>query len=162
MWTSSKLRSHIADANSPAAWIFGWMLSLEGSFPENIVSSKIYPRTIDWCNRYQKAVSDAQEAAKPEVIEGDEAIKRINAAQFAEDPHGVDSTDPLGLKEGQQVTLSPRDTGFTRSESGPLVAITKSEIVVASKTKAGTTLHIHTPRWNFRVRAAESNGTNGA
>lgn len=130
------------------------MLSLEGSFPDNIVSEKIFPRVYAWCDRYQKAVTAAQEAAKPEVIEGDEVLKRMAAAQFAEDPHGVDDLDPLGLKEGQQVAVAPTDTGFGCVEKGPLVAVTKSEIVIGSKTKDGTVVHIHTPRWNFRAQPA--------
>ena len=139
-----------------AAWIFNWMMSLDGSFPQDMVSQQTHPKTIAWCERYNKAVTAAVEAAKPEVVDVAEVLKRLAQASFAEKPSGVDIVDPLGLKEGEIVTVAPIDTGFTVSETGPLLAITAEEIVIGSKTKDGTEVHVHSPRFNFRVKPAST------
>jgi glutathione S-transferase len=56
-WVLNTQHPTLADIH--AAWIFDWMMSLEGAFSENIISEKIYPKTYVWCERYRAAVDRA-------------------------------------------------------------------------------------------------------
>lgn len=136
-----------------AAWIFDWMMQLEGSWPADLISDKIYPKTFAWCNRYHEAVDAA--GGNKEIVEGDAALKQIGSAGLLEPTkNNVDGNDPLGLKKGSKVKVSPIDTGYTAQEEGSLVTLNAEEVVIAKKTKNGDEVFLHCPRWNFRIQAA--------
>ena len=148
-WVLGTHKPMLADIQS--AWIFEWTLSLEGSFPEDVISQKIYPQTFAWCKRYRTAVDEAtNSASKPEEIDGAEAMKRLEEAS-AEGNTRVDSKEPLGLKQGQEIEVSPVDTGTTGVQKGKLVGLDETETVVSTKTKSGSQIRVHFPRWNFKV-----------
>ncbi len=142
----------LADVQS--AWIFDWMLSLEGAFPEDVISQRIYPKTFAWCQRYHSAVDEAtKSASKPEEIDGAEALKRLEKSS-TEGNIQIDDKEPLGLKQGQDVEVTPIDTGKTGVQKGKLLGLDRTEAVVGSKTKSGSQLRVHFPRWNFKVVAS--------
>jgi hypothetical protein len=60
-------------------------------------------------------------------------------------------SDPTGLKEGQEVLMYPIDTGFESKDQGKLIGLTSREAVVSAKSKDGTEVRIHHPRWNFEI-----------
>ena len=134
------------------------MLQLEGSFPDNLISSKSHPKTFAWCDRYHKAVEAAQ--PKQDPIDGKEALKRVAAADYAEPKGSVAANDPLGLKQGQDVVITPVDTGFTAKQTGSLVGLESDEVVISTKTEDGTEIRIHSPRFNFSI--VPSNAANGS
>jgi hypothetical protein len=134
------------------------MIGLD-SFDKNIISEQSYPKTFAYCQRYREAVTAAAEAEpKPEKIEITEVLKRFAKASFAEPTKQVDSKDPLKLTQGKHVSVAPTDTGFSAQDIGPLLAVSTHEVVVGSKTEDGTEVHIHAPRWNFKVKEVEVNG----
>ena len=100
----------------------------------------------------------AAKTATPDKIEIDEVLKRMAKASFAESAKKVDPKDPLGFSDGQHVSVSPSDTGFSAQDIGPLLAVSEHEVVVGSKTKDGTEIHIHAPRWNFTIKEVQTNG----
>ena len=111
----------LADVQS--AWIFDWMLSLEGAFPEDVISQRIYPKTFAWCQRYHSAVDEAtKSASKPEEIDGAEALKRLEKSS-TEGNIQIDDKEPLGLKQGQDVEVTPIDTGKTGVQKGKLLGL---------------------------------------
>lgn len=142
-------RPMLADLQS--AWIFDWMLGIDGAFPKDLISNKIFPKTFAWCQRYHTAVEEAtKNASKPAEIDGAEALKR--AAQSSPlSGLEVDPEEPLGFKQGQRVEVSPIDTGMSGVQKGLLVGLDKTEVVVESKTKSGGRVQVHFPRWNYKV-----------
>lgn len=142
-----------------SAWIFDWMMQLDGSWPEDLISSKRYSKTFAWCGRYRQAVDGA--SGKNEVIEGPEAYKRVMAAGAVESRlTGVDGHDPLGLKEGDTVKVAPMDTGYTAAETGQLLVLDAMEVVIETKTKPkegpADSIRLHCPRWNFSIEKVMS------
>jgi glutathione S-transferase len=138
-------------ADIQSAWIFEWMMGLEGSYPEDSISEKIFPKTYAWCKRYRAAVDEATNAGpKPEEIDG-AAAEKILASASASENFPFDSKNPFGLKQGQEVQVSPTDTGLTGVQKGKLVGLDENETVVSTQTKAGTGITVHFPRWKFQV-----------
>ena len=151
-WVLGTDKPMLADIHS--AWIFDWMLSLEGSFPKEVISQKIYPKTFAWCQRYHSAIDEANNAtSKPEEVDGAEALKRLEKASTKSSIQ-IDPNEPLGLKHGQDVKVYPIDTGTTGVQEGKLLGLDETEAVVGTKTKTGSDLRVHLPRWNFSVVSA--------
>ena len=151
-WILGTNEPKLADIQS--AWIFDWMLSLEGAFPEEVISQKIYPNTFAWCKRYHSAVEFANNSAlKVGEIDAAEALRRLEKSSTEGNIH-IDSNEPLGLKQDQDVEVAPIDTGKTGVQKGKLLGLDATEVVVGSKTKSGSQLRVHFPRWNFKVVAA--------
>jgi glutathione S-transferase len=151
-WLLATDKPMLADIQT--AWIFEWMLSLEGSFPDTVISEKIHPKTFAWCKRYRTAVDEATNAiSKPEQISGEEAVERLEQASIRSNVQ-VDEHDPLGLRQGQSVEVAPIDTGMSGVQKGKLVGLSETEVVVGSKTQKGGEVLVHFPRWNFQVVSA--------
>ena len=136
-------------ADIQSAWIFEWMVSIPGSFPEDKISKDIFPKTFAWCQRYRDAVDKATNAIKPEEIDGAEAAKRLEKASTSSTK--VEANAASGLKEGQDVEVAPADTGKTGVQKGKLLGLDDIESVVGSKTKSGAQIRVHFPRFNFKV-----------
>jgi glutathione S-transferase len=148
-WILGTDKPMLADVQS--AWIFEWMLGLDGSFPTDLISDQIYPKTFAWCRRYRTAVDEATNASsKPEEIDGAEALKRITRSTTYASPK-MDLNEPLGLREEQKVEVSPIDTGMTGVQKGRLLGLDQTEVIVSSTTKSGEHVPVHFPRWNFKV-----------
>lgn len=111
---------------------------------------------FSWIGRFKQAVSTAKASApKPVRLKGPDALKRIVAADFAEPEQGVDETDPLGLKKGEDVEVWPIDSGFTKKDRGILESLTSEEVVIATQTKVGgKEIRIRAPRHGFRIAKA--------
>lgn len=151
-WVTGEDGPKLADIH--AAWIFDWMMQLDGSWPSELISRKKYPQTFAWCERYHAAVEAA--GGTNEVVEGPEALKRVHAAKLDGESGQVEEHDPLGLKKGQKVNVSPIDTGYTAQEEGELLSLHGQEVIVGVKTKEGADVRLHCPRWNFRIKGAQN------
>lgn len=144
----------------PAIWPFHWVLGLKGALPPTLVSAEKFPKVFAWISRFNAAIEEAKKAApKPTTFKGADAIKHITQADFYESEGEVDSSDPLGLKKGQDIESWPIDTGFRHHDRGKLVSLTSKEVVFAVQSKVGgKEVRIHHPRWNFRTRAVGGEG----
>lgn len=142
-----------------ACCIFDWLLQLPGTFDENFISSKTYPHTFAWRDRYSSAIADARSSlpSKPTELSGEEAIARILASEFSEPESSLEvESDPVqGLTKGSEIEMWPIDTGYNCKDSGKLVKLDVHEVVVEAKTKQdeSKTVRIHYPRWNFEIVA---------
>jgi len=107
--------------------------------------------------RFSKAIKAAKAgAAKPTTLKGDEALKRIVSASFAEKESTVDETDPLGLTSGSEVEIWPIDTGTRHRDRGRISGLTRDEVVLTVKSEAeGKEIRVHFPRTNFRIQAVK-------
>lgn len=86
-------------------------------------------------------------------------MKAVLSADFVDKDLSVDKADPAKVGEGAKVQLYPTDTGgFTHKDEGTLVKLSKDEVAIAVKSeKDGVEVHLHAPRWNFRI--AETGGS---
>ena len=108
-----------------------------------------------WRNRFREELKSAQECApKPLALESTDAVSAILGAEYTDTGLFVDPGDPAKLREGTNVELYPTDTGgFTHEDRGRLIKLTKDEIAISVKPELGDKeVHVHAPRWNFRVQ----------
>lgn len=106
-----------------------------------------------WIERYKSTIEAAKKSAPtPTELEGKDAVPKILKSQFTDNVPF--QADPTGLKEGQEVQMYPIDTGFESKDQGKLIGLTAHESVVSAKSKDGTEVRIHYPRWNFEITPA--------
>lgn len=129
--------------------------------PASIISPTQFPKVFAWISRFQDALKKAKDSGfKPVTIKGKDVIKYMQSARFVESAGEVDANDPLGLRAGEEVEVWPIDTGFSHRDRGTLLSLTPSEVVVGKKTKAGgQDIHVHMPRWGFRIARPKKTGT---
>ncbi len=143
--------------------MFDWLLEMiPGGLPEEAFSTKTYPETFAWRERYSEAVKAATEKlGERPVIEGEEAAKRIISSKFEESNIHVDESDFVGVKKGSQVESWPIDdhSGRKNREVGELIGLTHEEVVLQKKIPhEETTIRVHLPRWNYRLESAGAKG----
>jgi len=149
-------------ADIEAIWVVDWLVSMKGSLPAEVISARQFPNVYAWIERFRAAVKAARSAVpKPTALKGPAAAKFILDAEFAESS-GVDANEPLGLTAGMEVEVYPTDSGFLNRDRGRLVALTQSEVTVASRSSEGREVRIHAPRTGFRVTAIEATAGAGA
>lgn len=133
---------------------------IPGGLPDDFFSSKQYPKTFAWRDRYSEAVKKAAaELGERPVIQGPEAAKRISGSKFRESLVHVDERDFTGVKEGSKVESWPIDdhSGRKNHESGELVGLNHQEVVIQKKIPhEETTIRVHLPRWNYRIESADA------
>ena len=134
---------------------------MKGALPQDLFSTKQYPKVFAWHDRFNKAVKAAKAAvAKPTTLKGDAALKRIVDASFAEKEPTIDGQDPLSLKSGSEVEIWPIDTGVRHRDHGRVVGLTRDEVVLSVKSEAeGKEIRVHFPRTNFRIQAVRDGAT---
>jgi len=156
-WILKTNRPSLADIE--AIWPFHWLNGLKGALPPSVMSPTQFPKVFAWIQRFDAFTSSAAKAAgKPKIIKGSEALSQIMSSDFAEAEGGVPSNNLLGLKKGDIIEVWPIDSGFRNKDQGPLVALSDLEVVIATKTKEGTTVRVHAPRHGFRIRAIGQSG----
>lgn len=106
-----------------------------------------------------KEVEKAQaQAGKALRLQGVDAVQAVLSSDFTDKQLSVDSNDPVQLKEGTSVEVFPTDGGGFMDKDkdrGRLIKLTKDEVAIAVQSEKGDKeLHIHAPRWNFRIREA--------
>jgi len=155
-WILKTEKPSLADIE--AIWPFDWLDGLKGALPREIIGETQYPKVFAWIGRFRKAITAAKATApKPATLKGDGAFQRITSAGFSEPEGLVDENDPSGLQKGQQVEVWPIDSGFRHHDTGALVALSETEVVLSTKAKGdGQEIRIHCPRTNFRIQAVQS------
>ena len=162
LWLTLKVWTYemIADVEAyliPGVWAIDWIIT-GLSPPKEYFSEQIYPKTYDWQRRFMAEVESARaKAPKPVTLSGGDAVKAVLDADFSDNPI-VDPKDPVGLEAGTNVELYPIDSGgFTHKDKGRLVKLTRDDVAIAVRSeRAEREVHVHAPRWNFRVAEVES------
>lgn len=166
LWRTLKVsrNQHLHELSSLAdfcrllgVWALDWLLGVPGGLESIYFNDKIYSKTYAWVERFRSAVKTAKKSApKPVELKGPEASKHIYSASYSTDEKFVDDNDPLQIKEGEVVDVWPTDSGTNHRDQGKLVKISKDEVVIAVKGEQGEELHLHAPRWGFRIRPVSS------
>lgn len=129
-------------------FIFQWILvGHKGAEPE--VSPSTHPKIYAWVKRCLSSLP----RSKAGKIKFDEARKVLQqGAASSGSTHAALATsavpEPTGIKVGDQVTVTPVDTGRTHPQAGTVDFISAEEICVL--TSEG--IHIHFPRIGYAVR----------
>ena len=105
-----------------------------------------FPRLRPWYERVQELGAQP----KPEKLSAVEAIA-ICAAARTHAPAVVEPTLAHGLKQGDEVTVTPTDYAHD-SVVGRLMGLTSGEVVVARDDARAGRVHVHFPRIGFQVR----------
>jgi glutathione S-transferase len=106
-----------------------------------------FPNVVAWADRLA-----AVGHGTPTAIEGTDALAIAKAAEPAA-PASTDARDLHGRVLGQQVSVTPDDTGKD-PVSGELVAIAVDEIAIRRHDPLVGDVVVHFPRAGFVVRAA--------
>lgn len=150
-WIAGGKEPTLADVE--AHFVIEWLIGMPGALPNDFETR--FPKVFAWAKRLSTLVK--QKTKKPVRITGEDARNHIFNAGANDPSRGVDSNDPTGLKEGDEVEVFPVDTGFTHRDTGKLVTLNGKEIAIEVQTKtAGETVVLHVPRWGFRVQRPSS------
>lgn len=135
-------------------WSTNWALRFhDGARPE--VSDSTHPITFAWLDRVEtwlKGRRQDNDEKGPNTISWDQVKDVLLApptheyAKFV--PH--DEDNPLGLKEGVKVSVTPTDSGKTHPQSGTLISLNKKQVCL--RNDEGLVMHF--PRLNYVVAAA--------
>ncbi|UPX14072.1 uncharacterized protein EKO05_0004564 [Ascochyta rabiei] len=138
-------------ADIDAAWPFEWLIvdrGMKGALPEEQFGEKNYPRTHAWIQRFMRNIKGAKgKSPKPTALDGKTMSTRVLDATSPTEPVTFDNNDALGFHAGDMVQVFPSDYGQAHKDSGALVGLTASEVVIRNSKG----LHLHFPRWNFRI-----------
>lgn len=148
-------------ADIEAIWPHHWLTEIPGALPKETFSASTYPRVYAWIARFKRAASEAQKAlGRAERVSGKDALELITTSRWNEAPGSVDKGDSValaeGLRAGDDVTVWPTDTGTSHKDTGSLVSVSSTEVVIETRAKdaASTVLRLHAPRHGFRVKKA--------
>jgi len=108
---------------------------------------KPFANTVRWEER-MRAIGHGQRTEMP----SDEALAIARSSQ-AMPPAGVAASDPLGLEEGQRVTVTPDDYGKV-PVAGELVTLQRQEVAVRRIDERAGEVIVHFPRIGYVVEAA--------
>lgn len=139
---------------------FHWLTNMPGALSPVLISPTQFPETFNWISRFDQLVKTAQNTLPPITrLNGPDASKRILSSDYVDSKLATGSVpgvkmgeaDPSGLKPGEEVSLSPTDTGVNHKDVGKLVWLDGEEIVLEKKSEEGVTIRIHAPRHGFKV-----------
>lgn len=141
-------------ADIDAAWPFEWLIvdrGMKGALPEEQFGEKSYPKTHAWIQRFMSKIKSARgKNAKPTTVDRKTMNVRVLDAAFPSEPVTFDHNDPLGFHANDTVEVCPSDYGQAHRDRGTLIGLTVSEVVIRNSKG----LHLHFPRWNFRITNA--------
>jgi hypothetical protein len=131
---------------------------MPGALPKDVISPTQFPKVFAWIQRFRDALKQAKASAPKQVkVTGEEVIKYMQTAKFAESIGDVAVNDPLKLKAGDEVEVFPIDSGFSHRDCGTLLTLTPNEVVVGKKMNVGGgPIRVHYQRWGFRVNKTSS------
>jgi glutathione S-transferase len=143
-------------ADIDAVWPFTWLVSdrnMHGSLPPDLFSSNTFPKTYAYIARFKAEVAKAKKANpfQPTHFSGQQMKHRILNASAAPEKMAIIPDDPLQLAEGEEIEVYASDYGSTHRDRGALVGLTSTEVVIRNALG----LHLHFPRWNFRIERAQ-------
>jgi hypothetical protein len=141
-----------------AIWLFHWLIDMPGALDPAYISATQFPKVFAYVARFKTALKDAKATAPRAVtISQEQLLRHIASTRFYEPVGEVDANDPTGLQAGDVVTTWPTDSGSAHRETGKLVSLTPVSMAVAKRTTVGNTdIHVHMPRYGFRVAKAKS------
>ncbi|KAF2747441.1 hypothetical protein M011DRAFT_458323 [Sporormia fimetaria CBS 119925] len=141
-------------ADVDAVWPFEWLImepSMVDALDSQYISESHFPKTFAYVRRFMAEVEARKRTrAKPNSLSGAQVKDIILNSPFAETP-SILSADPLSLSAGDPITVFPTDYGSSNKDTGVLVGLSTTEVVLRNTHG----IHIHFPRWNFRIEKSQ-------
>ena len=150
-------------ADIEAVWPLHWMVTMPGALPADQGAS--FPRVYAWIERFSAAAGAAKKklGAVP-TVSGEDAQNIILGASYHDAEGDVDTREALaqfhGLQKGQTVQLWPIDSGFRHKDTGKLVSLTGSEVVIETQAGDAGLVRVHAPRHGFRIAPVKESKAN--
>jgi glutathione S-transferase len=142
-------------ADVDAVWPFEWLIvdpHMVECLPEEYASEQKFPKTFAWVRRFMEEVKERKgKRSKPSKLNGGEMKQRVANAGAVQSTSFIEN-DPLKLKKGDKVEVYPADYGMSHKDVGILVGLSMTEVVIRNSKG----LHVHFPRWNFRIDRVKS------
>lgn len=153
-WVGGTPRATLADLEG--IWPLDWLISdLQPS--KDHISEEIYPKVYAWRTRFRSVITSAKDQMQKAIkVNGEVAASMVLSSRFTDLELAVDANDPLKLQEGTVVDVFPLDSGHTHQDRGRLIKLTKDEVAISLESRSGVELHVHAPRWQFRVKPIDS------
>lgn len=159
-WIFKTERPSLGDVH--AIWSFDWGINLtlsagQENVGEATINERDFPKVFAWVRRFRNVYKQVvKQNGEARLLSSEETIQKILGSDYWEDEGHVDANDPLQLRKGQVVSVTPIDFGFTHSDKGELLSMTVNEVVISSKIPGGSgALRLHYPRSNFRILALD-------
>ncbi|KAK5138778.1 hypothetical protein LTR32_007743 [Rachicladosporium monterosium] len=133
-------------ADLHAVWMVKWALYTIGVAKEPGFGKEAFPKVHAWCDAFPAHDDAIQEG---QFLSTEEATKQIQGSEYACPEVGIDGTDPLQFKGGEQVSVEMTDaTPGHHPQEGKLVGLNASRIVLQLETG----LRVHFPRIGYAVK----------
>jgi len=132
-------------ADIHANWMIKWALYTIEVEKEPGFGKEAYPKVHAWCDAL---TTHDEKVQGGHFLPAEEATKQVLASEYVCSGIGIDGTDPLGLKDGEDVAIDVADAkpGLC-PQHGKLVGLSKSRIVVELENG----LRLHFPRVGYVV-----------
>lgn len=129
-------------------WSLNWGLRFHsGARPE--ISSESHPEIFTWLTDVAAFLRDRAVVEKIAFSDARTVLQRPPKHEYAKFvKHEED--DPLGLESGQEVSVTPVDTGMTHPQFGTLISLNRDQVCLRNKKN----LVMHFPRIGYSVKAA--------
>jgi len=132
-------------ADIHAIWMLKWALHTIDVAKEPGFGKQVFPKVHAWCDALPTHDDEVQKDA---FISAEDASKQLLASAYACPDVGVDASDPLGLREGEEVAVEMTDaTPGTYPQNGKLIGLSKSRVVLELENG----LRLHFPRVGYVV-----------
>ncbi|KAK0873132.1 hypothetical protein LTR87_012114 [Friedmanniomyces endolithicus] len=135
-------------ADLHAIWMVKWALQTIGVAKEPGFGKEAFPKVHAWCDAFPAHDDAIQEG---QFLSTEAATEQIKGSEYACPEVGIDATDPLQFKGGEQVSVEMTDaTPGHHPQEGKLVGLSASRIVLQLETG----LRLHFPRIGYAVKRA--------
>ncbi|CUS08400.1 unnamed protein product [Tuber aestivum] len=151
-------------ADLESIWLPEWLTTLPGAL-DSAVTADTHPKTFSWIKRFT-ALLPAPKSVKIPTIKGAEAKDIIlDHEQVSTSPGtdiGAPDNDPSGIALGEEVEVTPVDTGKNHPQRGRVRALGKDRIII-EVTPTGAhvgsgSLKVVFPRKGFEIKSLGTEG----
>lgn len=148
-----------------------WVVNLRGALAGSDITASTFPKTFAYISRFASKLPEpkAISAVVPK-IKGPEAKKIIlsysNSQQTSSSPTtgdvGVPGDDPSGVTFGEEVEVTPVDTGKEHPQKGRVRELNKEiivlEVVPTEDYNGQRALRVHFPRKGYEIKGMNAGG----
>ncbi|PWW74156.1 hypothetical protein C7212DRAFT_330914 [Tuber magnatum] len=151
-------------ADIEAIWLLEWLIALPGAL-DSTVTADTYPKTFSWIKRFT-VLLPAPESVNIPTINGTEAKDTIldheQVSASSTSDIGVPDNDSSGIAFGEEVEVTPVDTGKNHPQRGRVRALGKDRVVIeVTPTEVhvgGGSLRVVFPRKGFEIKSVGAKG----
>ncbi|KAI5843397.1 hypothetical protein DFP73DRAFT_551883 [Morchella snyderi] len=160
------LGNELSLADIEVAWPLEWVISMPGALLNSDITPETFPKTFAHITRLKARIPDSK-AAGVTKIKGEEAkavILSYHTQQEETGNVGVTDDDPSGVTWGEEVEITPVDTGRANPQRGRVRELSKEKVVIEVVPtgeyhgKGRKALRVHFPRERYEVVSRSAKG----